>query len=488
MNSEMKNPYQPLEEAISADRLETSSEAVASFQTSNPLLPVCSTPVLAARPSNAPEVQALVKRSRELGLHLVPVSSSAPHEKGGINCAADYAVVDLSGWKKIHSIDRRNRVCMVDPGVTYGELLDALAPHGLTVSLPLAPRRGKSVLAAALDREPTTWPNKQWDAGDPIGCLEFVFGTGDLFRTGAAGGPGSIEAQRAGGGAQKAPLGPSQTDFHRVLQGAQGAMGIVTWGTLRVELRPSVQRPFLLAADDLPSLTPFVYQTQRSGLGEHSFILNRTAAAMLMSSGEPGAFEKIRRSLPAFICLQNIAGFERRAEARLDYQQKDIMEIAARAGVELAESIGEVAAADLLATATRPCGEADWRSALAGHCLRIFFLSALDRAPQYVKIMEGLAARRGLAGDRLGLYLQPVVQNHGCHFEFMAPFDPNDPGQVSRMRAVAELSRAGAFFSRPYGAADPAAFAHNPMNHAILKKIKNIFDPGRTLNPGKFGL
>jgi FAD/FMN-containing dehydrogenase len=359
--------------------------------------------------------------------------------------------------------------------------------------MPLAPRSGKSVLAAVMDREPSTWPNKQWDAGDPVGCIEFVFGTGDLFRTGAAGGPGTIEEQRAVGGAQKAPLGPSQTDFHRVLQGAQGAMGVVTWSTLRAELKPSLQRQFIIGADDPKSLSPFVYQAQRSGLGEHSFILNRTAAAMLMSSGDVGGFEEIRRSLPGFICLQNVAGFERRAEERMDYQLQDLMEIAADTGVDMVESIGAVSASKLLETATRPCGEDDWRHALAGHCLRVFFLSTLDRAPGLIAIMEGLAARHDLGEDRLGIYLQPVVQNHGCHLEFMAPFDPNNSAQVSNMRelevrAVAELSSAGAFFSRPYGAAEPAAFARNPMNHAILKKIKTIFDPGRVLNPGKFGL
>jgi FAD/FMN-containing dehydrogenase len=465
----------------------------ASITTINPLLPAGASPSQVVRPSDVKEIQDLVKRGNEDGLHLVPVSSAAPHGKGGINCAVDHVAVDLSGWKKIHSVDRRNRVCMIDPGVTYGELLEALAPHGLTVSMPLAPRAGKSVLAAVMDREPSTWPNKQWDAGDPAGSLEFVFGTGDLFRTGSAGGPGTLESQRASGGAQKAPLGPSQTDFHRVLQGAQGSMGIIAWMTLRAEVKPLRERPLLIGADELTRLSPYVYKVQRSWLGEHSFILNRTAAAMLMSYGDPAGFAKIRASLPAFVCLQNIAGFARRPESRLDYQLKDILDIAGVAGVAPVESIGEVSASGLLQTATSPGGERDWRHALAGHCLRVFFLSTLDRAPGHLHIMEGLAAAHGVAEDRLGVYLQPVVQNHACHLEFMAPFDPADSTQVARMkeleaRAVAELASAGAFFSRPYGAAERAAFTRNVPNFELLKKIKGIFDPGRVLNPGKFGL
>ena len=66
--------------------------------------------------------------------------------------------MDLSSWKQIDWLNRRNRVCMIQPGVTYGELLEALNAEGMTLSMPLAPRNGKSVLASVMDREPTTWP------------------------------------------------------------------------------------------------------------------------------------------------------------------------------------------------------------------------------------------------------------------------------------------------------------------------------------------
>jgi len=217
-------------------------------------------------------------------------SSKSPHARDGLASAEAHALVDLSAWKRIDLVDRRNRMCRVEPGVTYDELLEALRPHGLTLPMPLGPRRTKSVLAAVMDREPTTWPNKQWDGSDPVGSTEFLFGSGEHFRTGAAGGPGSIEAQRKAGGAQKFSSGPSQTDFHRVLQGAQGTMGIVTWVTLRTELRPSIEDPHLLRANSLDRLIPYVYDVQRALLGEHSFLLNRQAAAMLMAGPDVERF------------------------------------------------------------------------------------------------------------------------------------------------------------------------------------------------------
>ena len=52
--------------------------------------------------------------------------------------------------------------------------------------------------------------------------------------------------------------------------------------------------------------------------------------------------------------------------------------------------------------------------------------------------------------------------------------------------AVGRLAAAGAFFSRPYGAALETAFEINQLNTALLKKIKGIFDPKQVLNPGRF--
>jgi len=46
-------------------------------------------------------------------------------------------------------------------------------------------------------------PKYHWDIADPLACTEVVFGTGELFRTGAAAGSGSIQEQWAAGGAQK---------------------------------------------------------------------------------------------------------------------------------------------------------------------------------------------------------------------------------------------------------------------------------------------
>jgi len=482
-----------LRSVLTSGSLSRSPAEIAASRVENPLLDSPTEPSCVLRPADAAELQGLMRVANEERLNLTVASSTGRHCKGGFAATKQNMRVDLSSWKGIPWVDRRNRVCLIEPGVTYAELLPRLEAEGMTVPMPLAPRSGKSVLAAVMDREPSTWPNRQWDSGDPAASTEFLFGSGERFRTGAAGGPGTLEAQRAAGGAHKSSAGPSQTDFHRIVQGSQGTMGVVTWIALRAELRPRIERPLLLGARSLSDLAPFVYEVQRPWLGEHSFVLDRTAAALLLGAANGGSFAELRDSLPAVLCLQNVAGFERLPEERVEYQTRDIEEIAGKHGLTPVPALGRVSAGKLLEAATTPGAEIDWRHHHSGHCLSIFFLTTLDRAPGLVGLFADLARDQGLGEDRIGCYVQPVVQNHACHVELLAAVDPDQPAEVDRMRklerdAVAKLTEAGAFFSRPYGSAAPLAFQRNPSGYDLLKKVKGIFDPNRILNDEKWGL
>src|SRR5512136_3421243 len=118
----------------------------------------------------------------------------------------------------------------------------------------LLPRASKTVVGSMLEREPVVMSAYQWDISDPVACFEVIFGNGDDFRTGQAAGPGTVEEQWSVGGVQKAPYGPHVAAWHRLVQGAQGTMGIVTWASLRCELLPSVQEAFVVGSSKLTPL------------------------------------------------------------------------------------------------------------------------------------------------------------------------------------------------------------------------------------------
>ena len=195
-----------LRSVLARGSLSRSPTEIAEARVENPLLESPTEPSCLLRPADVDELQQLMQLANRARLNLTVASSTGRHCKGGPAAAKQNMRVDLSSWKGIPWINRRNRVCLIEPGVTYGELLPLLEAEGMTLPMPLAPRSGKSILAAAMDREPSTWPNRQWDSGDPVASTEFLFGTGERFRTGAAGGPGTLETQRAAGGAHKLSL------------------------------------------------------------------------------------------------------------------------------------------------------------------------------------------------------------------------------------------------------------------------------------------
>ena len=158
-----------LQTVIADERILSNAADLAMFRTQNPLLEPAPAPSHMVRPKDVPELQELVKLANNNRFALVPVSSAGPHLKGGITCSQDHIIVDLSGWKQVPWVQRKNRVCIVEPGVTYGESSFRSWPlEGMTVPTPLAPRAGKSVFAAVMDREACIWPGVQWEIQDPV--------------------------------------------------------------------------------------------------------------------------------------------------------------------------------------------------------------------------------------------------------------------------------------------------------------------------------
>ncbi len=133
-------------------------------------------PRFVVKAKNADEVQRIVEWANQTVTPLVPVSSGPPHFHGDtVPSAGGAVIVDLSEMKQIISIDRKNRVVIVEPGVTYSQLQPELAKEGLRLSMPLLPRRNKSVAASLIEREPTLIPKYRWLSADTLLFLEVVW-------------------------------------------------------------------------------------------------------------------------------------------------------------------------------------------------------------------------------------------------------------------------------------------------------------------------
>lgn len=447
-------------------------------------------PACVVKPKNGDEVQGIVKWANETGTPLIPVSSGYPHFRGDtVPSVGGAVIVNLDRMKKIIRVDRRNRVAMIEPGVTFTELIPELEKEGLAAHMPLLPRPTKSVIGSMIEREPITMPQHHWDIQDPLLCIEVIFGTGDLFRTGSAAGPGTIEEQWELKKVQMRPMGPSQSDFARVVQGSQGTMGIVTWASMKCRVLPELKRAFLVSSEKLENLLDFTYRLLKVRLGDDCLILNNHNLASVLADGS-GEVAPLRETLPPWILFLSIEGRGILPEEKVAYQEQEIKEVAQLFGLKLMEAVSGVSAGEVAQALSKPSKEPYWKFKSKGDCHDIFFLTTLDRTPEFVEAMSIQAESKRYATVDMGVYIQPVVQGTACHCEFNLSCGPENQKERQKVKELVTdgsrvLANLGGFFSRPYGPWADMAYRRDAETTAALRKVKGIFDPNNIMNSGK---
>jgi FAD/FMN-containing dehydrogenase len=455
-------------------------------------------PKLVVKPGTEAEVQSLVGWANQTGSPLVPVSSGAPHFYGDTVPGVPGAVmVDLSRMDKILRVDRRNRMVVIEPGVTYAQLQPELAEEGMRVTPPLYPRANKSVIGSLLERQPTLVTRYNYSLPEPLRNCGVIWGSGQRFFTGDAGwGPPDLEAQWAGGGRQVDPKGPAQTDFYRLLTGAQGTFGIVTWASVKCELLANPKKLLFVTSDTLDELVDLTYRLVRIRVADEIFIVNRAYLAALVGT-EAADVATLRDALPAWTLVMGVGGRALFPEERMAVAEKDIADAVAASGKRLLPAIPglatsrvEAAVYGLYDGAAAVDGAAHWKLRYKGSARDIFFLTTLDKATGYLATMVGAAVAHKYPVADVGVYLQPQHQGTAYHMEFSLPYAPDDRRDAGTARSLftaasKQLISDGAYFSRPYGEwADPV-YNRDAAGSDALRTVKKIVDPNNVLNPSK---
>ncbi|HEY95916.1 MAG TPA: FAD-binding oxidoreductase [Dehalococcoidia bacterium] len=447
-------------------------------------------PHYAVRPADTDELQEIVRWANEKKIPLVPVSSGPPHLRGDTIPESDNAViVNLRRMNRILRVDPSNRVTIVEPGVTFGELQAELVKAGMCAYMPLSPRSTKSVLASVLERDPILMPGLHFDSTDPMLCAEIVFGTGDKLRTGEAAGPDTLEEQWEIGKAQISPFGPTQMDPQRLISGAQGTIGIVTWMSLKCRFLSELRRAFFLTGTSLEPLIELTYYLTRIRFTGNIFILNNVNLACLVGK-DSREIAALRDQLPEWLLFVTCEGYGPLPDQKVRYLEADLSEFAERYGLKIHNNLSSVKADNFADLLSKPSAEPYWKQRMKGGFRDVFFLTTLGNTPKFSSLVSGLAQQRGFPAGYTGVYIQPVAQGTSCHCEFDLYYDNADREEAEmvnkiEIEAVDQLEEQGAFFSRPYGNWPDIAYRRAADTADMQRKVKDIFDPNWILNPGK---
>jgi FAD/FMN-containing dehydrogenase len=266
-------------------------------------------------------------------------------------------------------------------------------------------------------------------------------------------------------------------------------MGIVSWASIKCELLPQIHKMYFVASQKPESLINHAYSILKIRFGDELFLLNNFNLAMMLGK-DAGQINELAAQLPHWMLIVGIAGRDTLPEERVAYQEKDISEMAQKEGLQLMPAVPGASGDEVLKAVLNQSPDPYWKLRYKGAFQDIFFLTTLEKTPEFVKTIYNVSESFGYPTSEIGMYIQPVHQGASCHCEFNFAFDRNNPKEVEMMkklyvRASEELLQQGAYYSRPYGIWAEMAFNRDAQTTTVLKKIKKIFDPNNVMNPGK---
>jgi len=434
-------------------------------------------------PTCSEQVQNLVKLANEKHISLVVRSSHGNETMNGSSLPSEGSscvAVNLSKMDKVIHIDPKNNMVIVEAGVTYGQLNNALRPHGLYCEHPLAPRAEKSVIASLLDRDPVMTPKHLWDVPDPLCCVEMVMGNGSLFRAGSAAGPGTLEEMIEAGCGINQAQGPVWLDLGRVITGSQGTLAIVTWASIKVRPIGTVGTLAFVQSDDISDITAFASMIIRQRLGEEVLLLNRKGLAQVMD-----AKDEVTRDMPKWTLVSGVRGFHFFPERYMNNQFADMEDIAKEYRLKVKKELKGIPnekVYDTLQNASPK--DTYWRQRYGKELFNLFCLNTMDKIGSYTALAEAAVTKCGLNSDNLCVYAQPSQMGRNCHIEFIINADAETADKLEKMLGNALLD-SKAFFSRPYGKITESIYGRYVGQTTMMPSIKLFFDENHIMGPGK---
>jgi len=437
-------------------------------------------PGYVAYPRNVEEVQGVVKYANQHSTPITPRSSGIGFYGTGIPSQGGI-VLDLSRMNKILEVEGRDRKVKVEPGVTWAQLQPELEKEGLRVCTPLLPHRLKSVLTSSMEREPILVAKTEYN--ETFQTAEMVLANGETFYLGTAVGKSHV------GRSSPEHFIPSA----RLFLQAQGTLGIMTWAILKAEWLPTLDKPFFIPFDRVEDLSRPIRKIQWRMIGNECFVLNSFNLAAILAEKWDTDFEALRETLPPFTLIFCSSAGNRFPEEKIEYEEEALMEVASELHFDALPALPGIGGLSrkIMPMLRKPWpGEKYWKSLYKGSCHDVFFYTTLDRVPEFTRAMTEVAAKHEYPPGDIGFYLQPLERGRISYCQYGFHCDPDNARDVARVRRLwLEASERaigmGGIFTTPYGYWADMVYSRTATYTAVMKVVKNTFDPNNIMNPGK---
>jgi len=262
----------------------------------------------------------------------------------------------------------------------------------------------------------------------------------------------------------------------------------------KIAFIPTRHKTVFIPFRDIADCVSPWYHLLRKLIGDECFLLNNRHLAEILAQ-DPADIPAIAAKLPPYTVVLNLTADEWFPDDKIAYQERALREAARVFQLTVLERLPYVGDADqrIGDCLYRPWSGGDyWKFRTRGASKEIFFLTPLQRAPEFMSLLHHTAAAHGYPREDIGWYLQPKQNGRAFHMAANLPFNPQDSDETARIEALfLDASNAlithGAFFYRVYGPWAGLVYARTGALHTTLTRIKKILDPNMIMNPGKLG-
>jgi FAD/FMN-containing dehydrogenase len=221
-------------------------------------------PLAVVRPASTADVAQIVQLATSRGIAVVPRGGGASYTEGYAPAEPGSLLIDTSRMNAIVELNERDMYVVVQVGVTWAKLNEALLARGLRTPF-YGPFSGlAATVGGSLSQNSVTWGTGVFGVSGetPLG-VEVVLGTGEVIRTGSWGSASGVPFLRS--------YGP---DLTGLFMGDCGALGVKTAVALRLMRRHSHVMGLSFGFKDFSSMAAGMEAAAREGLNLTNFGLD----------------------------------------------------------------------------------------------------------------------------------------------------------------------------------------------------------------------
>lgn len=406
-------------------------------------------------PFDADQISQIIKLSNEKGLSVNPRSSGI-HSGETADTARDGIVLDVCRMNRILDIRIPDRLAVVQPGVAYEDLNDALAPKGFFVPPDASNKRGCTIGGNVATNAGGIRGAKYGVTKDYVLALKVVMPDGRIINTGST--------------CMKSVSG---YDLTRFFVGSEGTLGVIAEITLKINPKPLVFKAALGSFATLSDAGKAITNIMQSGVIPSVLeVLDENTMRVLR--------EKNSINLPdgKAILFAETDGY---TESEADYQMERVIEAFKTCSALNIDVPKTKKAQDQLWHIRRTVS--DSAESLMPNSVSEDVTVPISQIPKMLSGTSDICRRRNLpmvmfghAGDGC---LQPKIL-----------YDASDPDQTERLgKAFSEILQLtidlGGTLTGEHGLGSVKApfmkLEHDPVSMDVMRTLKTLFDPNHIL-------